>query len=139
MEFVRQAGESVAAFRGRERRERADAVDAMGLKAGDPIKYGGQMTRFDPKRHVRKDMSYRYIRRLDPEETIKLEAMETEKRQREEKTRSYAEQQRILNARPEVSAARSIRWELEGNLEKVIDKLTPEEWIALAEKLLGRP
>lgn len=135
MEFVRQAGESLIAFRGRERRERADAVDALGLKAGDPIKYGGQMTRFDPKRHVRKDMSYRFIRRLTPVEVKRLELVENETRDREKRNAEWQTKRNAFNARPEVVAANHIRFEIENDLEAKIDKLTPAEWIALAERL----
>jgi hypothetical protein len=118
MEFVRQPRESLAAFRGRERRERNDAVDALGLKAGDPIYFAGRSTRFDPKRHTRMDRSYGFIKRLNRAETKELESMEEEKRKREERLRTHIAQQEEFRLRPEVRAANSIRFLIEDNLGK---------------------
>lgn len=135
MEFVRQLGESLAAFRGRERRERNDAVDALGLKAGDPIYYAGRLTRFDPKRHTRSDRSYQNIQRLNLEDIKRLKTMEAEDRERNERLQTHTHAQKIFRSRPEVQAADTVRYLIEDNLFSIIDRLTPAEWIALAERL----
>ena len=133
--YTRQPGESTAAFRGRERRERNDAVDALNLKEGDPIVYAGKFVRFSPARHTRADRSYGWIRRCTATEAQELVDRETHRAEQDRISKEHREEYDAFHARPEVQAANSVRHYIESHLKKIVDRLTPDEWTALAAKL----
>jgi hypothetical protein len=132
----RQPNESLLAFRGRIRREAADAVDALKLQPGEPIFFAGKFTRFDPNRHKRSERNYGSIRRLIQNDELKeFNRLEKEKRDTAKRQQEWQAKQEAFRARPEVRAAELVRGELEWNLERALAKLTPEEWIALAARI----
>lgn len=131
----RQPGESVAAFRGRQRRERNAAVDALKLKDGDPVMYCSKRRRFDSKTMTKADRYYQSIRVLTPSETRQLEEDERGRREREDEMADRAKRREAYEARPEVKAARVVQYAIELEFEKAVECLSPEEWQAFAAKL----
>jgi hypothetical protein len=91
--------------------------------------------RFDPSFMNRRDVSYQNMRRLEPEELKIFEAEEKRLAEHKERIRVQLAERDAFHARPEVQAASSVLYILQDDLSKVIDKLTPEEWQALAAKL----
>jgi hypothetical protein len=131
----RQPGESLAAYRGRIRRERNAAVDALKLKDGDPVMYGGKLRRFNSKTMTKANPTYQHTRVLTPSETRQLENDEQGRRERDAELADRVKRREAYEARPEVKAARVVQYAIELEFEKAVECLTPEEWQALAAKM----
>ena len=129
--YERQQNETGQARAARIKRETNQENDALKLVLGEWIKYGNFITRFRPVHLDR--MRPRVLRRATAEEIATAEAKEAAINRRKAEIEAREEWAR----QPHVQAATSIRWAIEDNIEAVLQRLTPQEWIDLAAKITG--
>lgn len=129
----RQPHETMQQWRGRQKRERNAANDALNLQPGEPINNGGRFTRFQP--HLIDRMRPVRITRLEGEELAQFLAKEKEREESKARDEQRIQERNAFYERPEVRDADAIRYILEDRLKVVIDRLTPTEWADLRSKL----
>ena len=131
-DYNRYETETGMARAARIRRETNKENDALCLVEGDWINYKHALVRFRASHIDRKSPSL--LRRATAEEVAMGEARETRICLRKAKQLEREEWMK----QPHVLAAFRVHLAIENNILTAVARLTPQEWIDLADRLLGR-
>jgi hypothetical protein len=129
----RLPNETMQQYRGRQKREINAANDALKLEKGEPIRYGGRNIRYRPGMLDKHRPSQ--VTRLHGTELAEFLRKEKEEDERREKFARHNAEREKFRARQDVQDAETIRYLIESELEKIINRLTPAEWAAFRKKL----
>jgi hypothetical protein len=130
-DYSRRKGETGQARAARIRREINQENDALNLLPDDWVR-GRRVCKFSDLKLNRR--SPWILARATPDEIAlqekKLEALRKQKEQ--------LETRQAWRSQPHVAAANAICWAIETDIEAVIDRLAPQEWLDLKDRIISR-